>query len=316
MKKNDLCQLLGIRYPIVQGGMVWVSNWRLASACAEAGILGTLGAGSMSLDELRENIRTVRRRTEKPFAVNIPLLRPDALAIAEIACEEGVRIVITSAGNPSRIVPAIKSKGAIVIHVVPSTRGAIKAVSVGADAVICEGYEAGGHNSPLEITTLALVPQVADAVDVPVVAAGGIADGRGMAAAMALGADGIQMGTRFIATRECNAHPVHKSMIVDSPDNGTLIIGRQLDMLRVLRSPFAERMEQAEKDGLDRAALLELIGDEFNRNRAGSIEGDREEGAYQAGQSAGIVKQILPVKELVRQLITEYDLARKNLNPL
>lgn len=307
MTSNRLCRLTGIRHPVIQAGMVWVSDHHLASACANSGILGTLGAGSMSLDELRTNISAVQQEARNaPFAVNIPLLRPDAVEIAQVALEMGVKIIITSAGNPARIIPELKKMNAIAMHVVPSVKGAVKAEDTGADAVICEGYEAGGHNSPLEITTLCLVPQVADAVSIPVVAAGGIADGRGIAAAFALGADGVQLGTRFIATRECRAHIAHKQKIVDAPDTGTLIIGRQLDMLRVLRNEFAERVEAAEKNNAGKEDLLKLIGNEFNRNRAGSVEGDAAEGAFQAGQSAGLVKDIPMVQTLVENLINEY----------
>lgn len=306
--------MTGIRYPIIQAGMVWVSDRYLATACVKSGILGTLGAGSMTLDELKMNIEYVRENTPKaPFAVNIPLLRPDALELAQAALEMGVKIIITSAGNPARIIPEFKKKGAIVIHVVPSVKGALKAQSTGADAVICEGYEAGGHNSPLEITTLALIPQVTDAVKIPVIAAGGIADGRGIAAAFALGADGVQMGTRFIATKECNAHIVHKQKIVDAPDDGTLIIGRQMDMLRVLRNDFAKRVAEAEQNNAGREALLKIIGNEFNRNRAGSVEGDAVEGAFQAGQSAGLIKDIPTVEMLVANLIKEYHTALKRM---
>lgn len=309
MHTNKLCQLLNIRYPIIQAGMVWASDWHLAAAASNAGILGTLGLGSMSHEEIAINIRETKDHTRQPFAVNIPLLRPDAPEIAELAAEKGVDIFITSAGNPARIEPVIKKKPAVWLHVVPSARGAQKAEKLGADGVICEGYEAGGHNSPLEITTLALVPQVVDAVRIPVVAAGGIADGRGIAAVMALGADGAQMGTRFIATRECRAHTVHKQLIVDAPDSGTRIIGRSLDMLRVLRSNFSDRIYDAEQQGADRQALLEMIGNEFNRNRAGSVEGDLKEGAFQAGQSSGLVKDIVPVADLVSRLIDEYNAA-------
>jgi enoyl-[acyl-carrier protein] reductase II len=316
MKENRFTRLVGIKYPIIQAGMVWVSNWQLASECSKAGILGTLGTGSMTLEEVKLNIEKMRHATDRPFAVNIPMLRKDAKDIGNLCLDLGVTCFITSAGNPSKIVPILKKKGVILIHVVPSVKGAVKAQDAGADAIVCEGYEAGGHNSPLETTTLALVPQVSDAVKIPVVAAGGIADGRGIAAVMALGADGAQLGTRFIATTECQAHQHHKQMIVDSDDAGTCIIGRKLSMLRVLRNDFANKMEIAEKQGKDENALLEIIGDEFNRNRAASIEGDITDGTFQAGQSSGLVKDIIPVKELVQRLVSEFESAQKKMASL
>ena len=298
MHINRLCQLLKIRYPIIQAGMVWASDWHLASACSNAGILGTLGLGSMTAAEAEENIAEMHNATQNPFAVNIPLLRPDAADLSRISHDAGVAVFITSAGNPDRIASAIRQKKAVWLHVVPSVRGARKAEKAGVDAVVCEGYEAGGHNSPLEVTTLALVPQVADAVKIPVIAAGGIADGRGIAAVMALGADGAQLGTRFIATEECNAHMAHKRLIVDAQDAGTCIIGRKLDMLRVLRNEFADQMLEAEIAGASREKLLEMIGNEFNRNRAGSVLGDlkrhipggpvfRAGGGYYSGSCSG-----------------------------
>lgn len=247
MENNRLCELLGTKYPIIQAGMVWVSDWHLASAASNAGILGTVGTGAMRPDEALENIQKMHDQTDKPFAVNIPMLRPDAAEIGKICLDMGVKNFITSAGNPAKIVPLLKRPGVTLIHVVPSVRGAKKAEKEGVDAVVCEGYEAGGHNSPFEVTTLALVPQVVDAVGIPVVAAGGIADGRGIAVVMALGADGAQLGTRFIATTECPAHENHKKFIVDAADTETCIIGRKLSMLRVLRNDFARKMEQAEQ---------------------------------------------------------------------
>ncbi|HOO56641.1 MAG TPA: nitronate monooxygenase [bacterium] len=313
MSKNRLVELLGTDYPIIQAGMVWVSGWNLAAAASNSGVLGTLGTGSMTLDEIRFNIGKMFEETDRPFAVNIPMLRPDAAEIGKIAGDMGVGIIISSAGNPAKIVPLLKRDDNILIHVVPSVKGAKKAEKEGVDAIICEGYEAGGHNSPFEITTLALTPQVVDAVDIPVIAAGGIADGRGIAAVMALGADGAQLGTRFIATQECDAHDNYKNLIVDSPDTESCIIGRKLSMLRVLRNRFAARMEEAEKSGAAEDELFKIIGSEFNRNRAAARDGDLEEGAFQAGQSAGMIKDIPTVSELVERLVREYEESRKSL---
>jgi len=316
MPGNRLCELLGIDYPIIQAGMVWVSDWRLAAAASNAGILGTIGTGAMRDDALEENIRNALAATDRPFAVNIPLLRPDAEKKAEMALDFGASVFITSAGNPARIVPLLKRPGVTLLHVVPSVKGALKAQKEGVDVVICEGYEAGGHDSPLETTTLALVPQVADAVDIPVVAAGGIADGRGMAAAMALGADGVQIGTRFIATAECNAHENYKKAVVEAGDGGTSIVGRSFIMLRVLNNDFAMRMKEAEKSGAGVQELRDLLRSEGSRNISGMIEGDTVEGTLQAGQSAALVKDIVPVAELVGRLVREYETARKSLRPL
>ncbi len=314
--KNRLCRLLGIKHPIIQGGMVWVSDWTLASACSQAGILGTLGTGAMSLEEIAANIKKMQEVTNNPFAVNIPLLRPDAEDIGRLSLDMGVKIFISSAGNPAKIVPILKRREVIVMHVVPSVKGAKKAQQVGVDVVICEGYEAGGHNSPFETTTLALVPQVVDAFEGPVVAAGGIADGRGIAAIMALGADGVQLGTRFIATKECPAHEKYKKTIVEALDTGTCIIGRKLNMLRVVRNEFAATMEAAEKQGADPDRLLQIIGNEFSRNRAASVDGNLKEGTFQSGQSSGLVTDIVSVEDLVKRLLSEYEGTRQSLQPL
>jgi len=313
---NKLCKLLGIRYPIIQAGMVWVSDWHLAAACSNAGILGTVGTGAMPPDLVRENMEMMKKHTDKPWAVNVPMIRPDAADVAAVCYEMGARIFITSAGNPSKIVPIVKKPGVTLLHVVPSVKGAMKAEREGVDAIICEGYEAGGHNSPQEVTTMAMVPQIVDAVNVPVVAAGGIADGRGVAAVMALGADGAQIGTRFIATDECQAHDNYKKLLVDSADVDTCIIGRKLNMLRVVRNDFAKRMEEAERGGASEQDLLKIIGSEFNRNRAAAWEGDTVEGAFQAGQSAGLTSEVISVQELVHKLVAEYNYARFSLQEM
>jgi enoyl-[acyl-carrier protein] reductase II len=313
MKNNRLCDLLGIRYPIIQAGMVWVSTWQLAAAASNAGVLGTVGVGAMRPDAVKENIEKMFQNTDKPFAVNIPMLRADAADTANLVLDMGVKIIITSAGNPAKIVPLVKRPGVTVMHVVPSVRGAVKCQKEGVDAVICEGFEAGGHNSPDETTTMALVPQVADAVDIPVVAAGGIADGRGMAAAFALGAHGVQLGTRFIATQECNASQAYKQLIVDTPDTGTTILGRKYLMLRVIKNAFAETMAQAEKQGASVEELEKLLRDEGSRNKAASLDGDLENGTFQAGQSSGLVHDIPTVAELVQRLIREYEMAMQSL---
>jgi enoyl-[acyl-carrier protein] reductase II len=313
MKKTRLTQLLRIEYPIIQGGMVWVSDWRLAAAVSNAGGLGLIGTGSMDWDQIRENIRNVRENTKQPWGINIPMMRPDFEDICKIGFEEGARIFSTSAGNPMKAAPLLKRDDTIIIHVVPSVKGAKKAREAGFDAVVCEGYEAGGHNGLDETTTVALVPQVVDAVDIPVVAAGGIADGRGIAAALALGADGVQMGTRFVATVECNAHENFKRKLTESSDTDTLITGRKINMLRCMKNDFTIRMATAERDGASGEELLKIIGDEHNRAELGMVDGDVAEGVLEAGQSSGLVHDIPTVAELFEKLKEEYNRAVASL---
>ena len=307
MKKTRLTELLGIEYPIIQGGMVWVSDWHLAAAVSNAGGLGLVGTGSMDWDQIRENLRTMRENTDKPWGINIPMMRPDFEDICKIGLEEGARIFSTSAGNPMKAAPLLKRDDTIIMHVVPSIKGAKKTQDAGFDAVVCEGYEAGGHNGMDETTTIALVPQVVDAVDVPVAAAGGIADGRGIAAALALGADGVQMGTRFVATKECSAHENFKMKLVEAGDTGSLITGRKMNMLRSLKNDFTLRMAQAERDGASPEELLQVIGDEHNRAEKGMVDGDVDEGVLEAGQSSGLVDEVPSVADLFKELIKEYD---------
>lgn len=307
MKKTRLTELLGIEYPVIQGGMVWVSNWRLAAAVSNAGGLGQIGAGSMDWSQIRENIRKVRENTDKPWGLNIPMMRPDFEDIVKIGIEEGARIFTTSAGNPAKAAPLLKRDDTTIIHVVPSVRGATKAQDSGFDAIVCEGYEAGGHDGLDEICTIALVPQVVDTVRIPVAAAGGIADGRGIAAALALGADGVQMGTRFVATVECPAHENFKRKVVEAADAGTIITGRKMNMLRSLKNDFTIRMAEAERDGATKETLFRIIGDENNRAELGMVEGDVAEGVLEAGQSSGLVHDIPTVKELFERLKEEYE---------
>lgn len=313
MKKTRLTELLGIEYPIIQGGMVWVSNWRLASAVSNAGGLGLVGTGSMDWDQIRENLKNMHENTDKPWGINIPMMRPDFEDICKIGLEEGVRIFSTSAGNPMKAAPLLKRDDTLIIHVVPSIKGAKKVQDAGFDAIVCEGYEAGGHNGMDETTTIALVPQVVDAVDIPVAAAGGIADGRGIAAALALGADGVQMGTRFVATAECNAHDNFKQKLVEANDTASIITGRKLNMLRSLKNDFTVRMFQAERDGASNEDLFAIVGDEHNRAELGMVDGDVSEGVLEAGQSSGLVRDVLTVAQLFDKLKAEYTEAVKSL---
>lgn len=301
---TPLTRLLGIRYPIIQGGMVWTAGAKLAVAVSEAGALGVLGAGSMKPDGLRQAIRDVRRGTAAPFGVNIPLMREDRLALVGVCEEEHVGIVITSSGDPRALTARFTEAGCTVLHVVATVKHARKAADAGCHAVIAEGFEAGGHNGVDEITTLTLVPQVVDAVRVPVVAAGGIADGRGMAAALALGASGVQLGTRFAATAESDAHAVYKQQVVDATDRDTVLTMRGLMPVRMLRTPFTLQAVEAERRGATREELLALLG--RKRERLGISEGNVDEGMFEAGQSAGLVHDIPPAADVVRRIMEEY----------
>ncbi len=294
-------EMLGISRPIIQAGMVWVSGWKLAAAVSEAGALGIIGAGSMKPELLREHIRKARTATRAPVGVNIPLLRGDAADLVTAALEEGIKIVITSAGHPGKHIDRLKSSGCRVIHVVSSVKQAVKAGDAGCDAVVAEGFEAGGHNGMDETTTLCLVPQVADAVHIPVIAAGGIADGRTMAAALALGADAVQVGTLFVASVESSAHELFKNMLVEAGDNATVLALRPLAPVRLLRTPFAAHAMEAERRGASREELLEILGSKRERN--GMFEGNLQDGEFEAGQCAGMVKEIAPARDIVDKLM-------------
>ena len=308
---TPLSRLLGIRYPIIQGGMVWTAGAKLAVAVSEAGALGVLGAGSMKPDALRQAVRDVRHATNAPFGVNIPLMREDRLALIGVCEEEHVRIVITSSGDPSALTPRLKNSGCTVLHVVATVKHARKAADAGCDAVVAEGCEAGGHNGVDEITTLTLVPQVVDAVRVPVVAAGGIADGRGMAAALALGAGGVQVGTRFAATVESDAHAMYKQRVVEATDRDTVLTMRGLMPVRMLRTPFTLRAMDAERRGATREELEALLGSK--REKLGIGEGNVEEGMFEAGQSAGLVHAVLPAADVVRTMMHEYRTTQQRM---
>jgi len=294
--------------------MVWCSGHRLASAVSNAGGLGLIGAGSMKPELLAEHIRSCRLETTKPFGVNIPLIRGDVERLIDAALAEEVRIIFTSAGNPALHVDRIRQHGAIMVHVVASVKHALKAQSAGVNAVVAEGFEAGGHNGIDEITTLCLVPQVVDAVGIPVVAAGGIADGRGMAAAMALGAAGVQIGTRFAATLESSAHENYKRAVVESGDTATILTLKSVTPVRLIKNRFALEAHQAEREGLPPEKMRELLG--ARRERRGIFEGDLDEGELEAGQSSGLVREILPAAEVVRRLLEEFRASTDRLSAL
>ena len=304
-------EMFSIPYPVIQAGMVWTAGWKLAVAVSEAGGLGLIGAGSMRQDLLRGHLRKARAATAAPFGVNIPLLRGDAKELIRVARDEGVKIFFTSAGHPVVHTPALKSEGCLVVHVVASVKHARKAVDAGCDAVVVEGFEAGGHNGIEEVTTLCLVPQVVDAVTVPVIAAGGIADGRGMAAALALGASGVQVGTRFAATVESSAHEMYKQMVVDALDTDTVLTLKKVSPVRLLDSPFARRAVEADRRGATKEEELSLLG--AKRERAGIFEGNVEEGEFEAGQSSGLVHDIVAAGEVVRRIIAGYYEAKQQM---
>ncbi|MDI6804222.1 MAG: nitronate monooxygenase [Bacteroidota bacterium] len=302
--KTRITDLFEIKYPIIQAGMVWVSGYKLATEVSEAGGLGLIGAGSMKPELLREQIRKAKTRTTNPFGVNIPLLRGDAEDLVNVTINEGVKIVFTSAGHPGKFIDKLKNAGCVVIHVVPSVKYALKAESVGCDAVVAEGFEAGGHNGLDEITTFVLIPQVVDAVKIPVIAAGGIADGRGMAAAFALGAEGVQIGTRFAASVESSAHDNYKRAIVDSADNSTVLILKKVIPVRLIKNKFSQLVIDAENLGATPEELVNLLGK--GRERMAILDGNLDEGEIEAGQCAGMIKEILPAGEIVKKIVEEY----------
>jgi enoyl-[acyl-carrier protein] reductase II len=309
--KNRISTMLSIELPIIQAGMVWVSGWKLASAVSNNGGLGLIGAGSMKPNLLREHIKKCKSSTDKPFGVNIPLLRGDAEELVKVVIEEDVKIVFSSAGHPGKFIDVLKKNNITVCHVVPSLKFALKAESVGCDAIVGEGVEAGGHNGADELTTFALIPQLVDAVKIPVIAAGGIADGRGILAALSLGAEGVQIGTRFAVTQESSAHPNYKQRVVDARDNDTILVLKKIGMARMLKNKFTEEALIAELSGADAEKLKELLGQK--RERLGIFEGDADQGMMEAGQGAGLIKDIPTVEELMKRLITEFDNACSKL---
>ena len=306
---TKITDLFNINYPIIQAGMVWVSGWKLASAVSNEGGLGLIGSGSMKPDLLREHIQKCKSATDKPFGVNIPLLRGDAEELVKVVIEEGVKIVFSSAGHPGKYIKLLKQNEVKVVHVVPSVKHALKAEEVGCDAVVGEGVEAGGHNGVNETTTISLIPQLADAVKIPVIAAGGIAEGRGILAALSLGAEGVQIGTRFAATAESSAHLNYKQKVIEAKDDGTLLAFKKIGLVRMLKNDFANRALIAEKEGWDEIKLKELLGSK--RERLGIFEGNEIEGEMEAGQSSGLVNEILTVKELFNKLLNEISGANR-----
>ncbi len=302
--KTRVCEILGIEFPIIQGGMVYVSNPELAAAVSNAGGLGQLYSGK-DPDTLRERIQQVRQLTAKPFGVNVPLLLQEAKDLIDVAIEEKVSIIFTSAGNPAKFTEYIKERGPRVCHVIPSVRLAQKAEGSGVDLIVAEGWEAGGHNAYDDVTTMTLIPQVTDAVQLPVVAAGGIADARGVVAAFALGAEGVQMGTRFVMTKECIAHQAYKEAIIGAPDTGTVITGRAFGPTRILKNRLAETIINWERQGMSSEAILEKLGP--GRSKKALLNGDMEEGSPMIGQIAGMIDDVVSVQEVFNLITSQLE---------
>lgn len=303
--------MFDIEYPIIQAGMIWCSGWELASAVSNAGGLGIIGAGSMYPDILREHIRKCKSATSKPFAVNVPLLYPNITEIMQIIVEEGVKIVFTSAGNPKTWTAELKSKGIKVVHVIANSKFALKAEEAGVDAIVAEGFEAGGHNGREETTTLVLIPMIRKVSKLPLIAAGGIGDGTTMLAAFALGAEGVQMGTRFVASQESSAHINFKQKVISSMEGDTRLSLKQLTPVRLIKNKFAEEVEAAELRGASVDELKTLLG--RARAKKGMFEGDMEEGELEIGQISAFIREIKPAKEIVTDVWNEFLEARKKI---
>ncbi len=308
---KKLTEILDIQYPIIQGGMIWCSGWELAAAVSNAGGLGTIGAGSMYPEVLRDQIRKCKSATCHPFAVNLPLIYPQVSDHIQIILEEEVPVVITSAGNPKLYAPTFKEAGRVLMHVVSSAKFAKKAEEAGCDAVIAEGFEAGGHNGREETTTLCLIPQVVDGVNIPVVAAGGISDGRSMLAVMALGAAGVQMGSRFVLTHESSAHMNFKQAVMQAQEGETQLTLKELTPVRLLNSPFADQVRQAYQSHATIDELKTLLG--RGRAKKGMFEGDILEGELEIGQVSGRMHDLISAEEVVKRTMQEFEERRKNI---
>jgi len=311
---NNITQLFGIQYPIIQAGMIWNSGWRLASAVSNAGGLGLLGAGSMYPEVLREHVQKCKKATDKPFGVNVPMLYPNLQEIIDIIIEEGVKIVFTSAGNPKTYTAHLKENGITVVHVVSSVKFALKAQEAGVDAVVAEGFEAGGHNGREETTTFTLIPMVREQISVPLIAAGGIATGRGMLAAMILGADGVQVGSRFVTSEESSAHPAFKEVVVNAKEGDTELTLKELAPVRLIKNKFYQDVKELYKKSPTVDDLKALLG--RARAKKGMFEGDLEEGELEIGQIAGLIHDIKPAATILHDMLKEYELAKKEVSNL
>ncbi len=309
--KNRITDLFGIEYPIIQAGMIWCSGWELASAVSNAGGLGLIGAGSMYPEVLRLHIRKCKEATSKPFGVNVPLLYPEIEKIMQVVVDEKVDIVFTSAGNPATWTNHLKSKGIKVVHVIANTKFALKCEQAGVDAIVAEGFEAGGHNGREETTTMVLIPLIRKATQLPLIAAGGIGDGTSMLAAMVLGADGVQMGTRFVASKESSGHELFKERVINSKEGDTKLMLKKLTPVRLLKNEFFEKIAEAEERGADAEELKTILG--RARAKRGMFEGELKEGELEIGQVSANIREIKPAGEIVKDIRNEYAEARKKI---
>jgi len=312
--QNKITSLFKIQHPIIQAGMIWNSGWRLASAASNSGILGLIGAGSMYPDILREHIQKCKAATNKPFGVNVPMLYPNITEIMDIIVEEGVKIVFTSAGNPKTWTKWLQDKGITVVHVVSSVKFALKAQEAGVDAVVAEGFEAGGHNGRDETTTLTLIPMVKEQLQIPLIAAGGIATGKAMLACMVLGADGVQVGSRFVASEESSAHKAFKQVVVDAKEGDTQLTLKELAPVRLIKNKFYNQLQELYKTAPTPEQLKELLG--RARAKRGMFEGDLEDGELEIGQIAGLIHDIKSVKDIVAEMVEEFEAAKVSVSKL
>ncbi|WP_411768259.1 NAD(P)H-dependent flavin oxidoreductase [Winogradskyella sp. A3E31] len=312
--QNRITSLFNIKYPIIQAGMIWNSGWRLASAVSNAGGLGLLGAGSMYPEVLREHILKCKKATDKPFGVNVPMLYPNIEDIMDIIVEEGVKIVFTSAGNPKTWTKWLQEKGITVVHVVSSVKFALKAQDVGVDAVVAEGFEAGGHNGRDETTTLTLIPMVKDQIDIPLIAAGGIATGKAMLACMILGADAVQVGSRFVASEESSAHDAFKNVVVDAKEGDTQLTLKELAPVRLIKNKFYNDIQELYKTSPTIDELKDLLG--RARAKRGMFEGDLEDGELEIGQISGLIDDIKPAAQIVADMMVEFEEAKRKIAEL
>ncbi len=308
---NRICELFNIKYPVIQGGMVWCSGWELASAVSNAGGLGLIGAGSMHPETLEEHIVKTKIATSKPFGVNVPLLYPETEKLMEIIVRQNVPIVFTSAGSPKKWTGWLKERGIKVAHVVSSSFFATKCEDAGVDAIVAEGFEAGGHNGREETTTLALIPGGRKATNLPLLAAGGIGSGKAMLAAMALGADGVQIGTVFAVSEESSGHPDFKKLVTTLPEGGTKLALKKLAPTRLIKNQFFDEVDAAEKQGKSSLEMMQLLGK--GRAKKGMFQGDLEEGELEIGQVSAQLREILPVKEIMKNLIEDYNSTKEAL---
>ena len=311
---NKITKLFNIKYPIIQGGMIWNSGYKLASAVSNCGGLGLIGAGSMYPEVLREHIIKCKKATNKPFGVNVPMLYPNIEEIIQIIIDEGVKIVFTSAGNPKTWTAHLKQNGITVVHVVSSSKFALKAQEAGVDAVVAEGFEAGGHNGREETTTFTLIPMVRENITIPLIAAGGIATGRGMLAALILGANGVQMGSRFAASVESSSHENFKKTIIETNEGDTQLSLKELAPVRLIKNKFYNDLQELYANNPTTTDLENLLGK--RRAKRGMFEGDLEEGELEIGQIAGLIHEILPVKTIFENVITEFELAQKEISTI